>query len=198
MKRFNPKFIKNAVLATAVFFIASGINHKLNAQTAYGVAPGSQITVTGTSNLHDWTMAATSFACDANLNVAGGQLKDVRSLNFVLPVKNLKSKEDLMDTRAHKALNADTYDKITFKVSDVTVVAAQKLVKVTGNLTLSGVTKAISLQANYTVAEDQSVLFKGSKSIKMSEFKIKPPTFMMGALKVGDEVTINMALKLKK
>ena len=164
----------------------------------YAVAPGSQITVAGTSNLHDWTMDASKFSCDAKMVVTSGQLKDITSLVFTLPVKNLKSKESLMDTRAYKALNADTHDKMTFKLTDATVVEAQKVIKVTGNLTISGVTKSISIQSNYVVNADESVSFKGSRAIKMSDFNIKAPSFMMGALKTGDDLTINIVLKLKK
>jgi polyisoprenoid-binding protein YceI len=87
---------------------------------------------------------------------------------------------------------------MTFKLSDATVIEAQKLIKVTGNLTIAGVTKAITLQANYAVGADESVQFKSSKAIKMSDFKIKAPSFMMGALKTGDDLTINILLKLKK
>lgn len=202
MKTLNNNQILKAALvpmyAMVVFFIIAITGQQLKAQTNYTVAPGSQITVAGTSNLHDWTMDATKFSCDGKLTVAGGQLKDINSLTFVLPVKNLKSKESLMDTRAYKALNADAHDKMTFKLTDVTVIEAQKIVKVNGNLTISGVTKAISIQANYVVAADESVTFKGSRAIKMSDFKIKAPSFMMGALKTGDDLNINITLKLKK
>lgn len=201
MKRFinNHKLTRYiAHISVSAFLMIAGLTNVVNAQTNYTIAPGSQITVAGTSNLHDWTMDASKFSCDGKLTVAGGQLKDINSLAFVLPVKNLKSKESLMDSRAYKAMNEESYDKMSFKLTDATVVEGQKLVKVTGNLTISGVTKAISLQANYTVATDESVTFKGSKAIKMSDFKIKAPQFMMGALKTGDDLTINIVLKLKK
>lgn len=202
MKTFNKNQILKAafkpIYTVVVFFIIAVTAQQSKAQTTYSVAPGSQITVAGTSNLHDWTMTATKFSCDGKLTIAGGQLKDINSLAFVLPVKNLKSKESLMDTRAYKALNEEGFDKMTFKLTDATVLEAQKLVKVSGNLTISGVTKAIVIQANYTVAADESIGFKGSRTLKMSDFKIKAPSFMMGALKTGDDLTINIDLKLKK
>jgi hypothetical protein len=198
MKKFkNTQGLKVAI--ALAFFIISTLNgFQLKAQTLYSIAPGSLITVDGTSNLHDWTMNASKFSCDGKLLLANGQLKDITALTFVLPVQNLKSKESLMDTRAYKALNEESYDKMTFKLSDATVIEAQKLIKVTGNLTIAGVTKAITLQANYVVGADESVAFKGSKALKMSDFKIKAPSFMMGALKTGDDLTVNIVLKLKK
>lgn len=202
MKRFNNgqalKASFTRICAVAFLVITGLTSQQLKAQTNYTVAPGSQISVAGTSNLHDWTMEASKFSCDGKLTVAGGQLKDINALTFVLAVKNLKSKESLMDTRAYKALNEESHANMTFKLTDATVVEAQKLVKVTGNLTISGVTKAITIQSNYVVGSDESVTFKGSRAIKMSDFKIKAPSFMMGALKTGDDLTINIVLKLKK
>lgn len=201
MKRFNNNQTLKATftfIGVIAFFIITGLTSQtVKAQTNYTIAPGSQITVEGTSNLHDWTMTATSFSCEGKLTVASGQLKDIDALTFTLQVKNLKSKESLMDKRAYKALKEEDFNKMIFKLTDATVVEAQKLVKVTGNLTISGVTKAITLQANYTVA-NETILFKGSKAIKMSDFKIKAPQFMMGALKTGDDLNIVIALKLKK
>lgn len=202
MKSFkNSQAIKasfTSMWVVAFLIITVLTSQNLKAQSSYTVAPGSQITVAGTSNLHDWTMSSSKFTCDGNLTVAGGQLKAISSLTFVLPVQNLKSKESLMDTRAYKALNEEKYDKMSFKLTNATVVEAQKIVKVTGNLTISGVTKAITIQSNYVVGSDESVLFKGSKAIKMSDFNVKAPSFMMGALKTGDDLNINIVLKLKK
>jgi polyisoprenoid-binding protein YceI len=198
MKRFKNTQGLKAVIALAFFIISTLSGFQISAQNLYSIAPGSSIKVDGTSNLHDWSMNATKFSCDGKLVLTNGQLKDITALTFVLPVQNLKSKESLMDTRAYKALNEESYDKMTFKLSDATVIEAQKLIKVTGNLTIAGVTKAITLQANYAVGADESVQFKSSKAIKMSDFKIKAPSFMMGALKTGDDLTVNIVLKLKK
>jgi polyisoprenoid-binding protein YceI len=164
------------------------------AQTAYKILPGSQIKVNGTSNIHDWAMAATGFTCDAQITEQG---QDISALTFTLPVKNLKGKEDLLNTRAHKALKAEQHNKITFKLTSATTVPQQKVVKATGQLIIAGVTKEIPVQVSYLENGDE-IMFTGSRKLKMSEFKVDPPSFMMGALKVADEVTIHLNLKLKK
>lgn len=166
-----------------------------SAQT-YKVAAGSLIQVDGTSNLHDWKMKAQSFSSDAQLVFKGTDLQDVTALNFTLPVQNLKSNESLMDTRAYKALKEEQNKNITFKLTSATVTGG--VIKANGNLTIAGVTKEVALQAKSVVGADGSVTITGSRKVKMSEFGIKPPTFMMGALKVGDEITIDYTLKLKK
>lgn len=167
-----------------------------NAQTAMKIAPGSQVKVNGTSNIHDWTMAAGSFSSDARFTLKQNQLQDVTALTFVLPVKNLKGKEDLLNSRALKALKADQHSQIIFKL--LSAESAGKMIKATGSLTIAGVTREIPIAVNYQVNADESVTITGEKKIKMSDFKISPPTFMMGALKVADDVTVVLNLKFIK
>lgn len=180
----------------ALIFVTS-----LTAFTIYEASPfknvtGSQIKVNGTSNIHDWVMDASSFTCEGSFVLKGGKLEDLSSLSFSLPVANLKGKENLLNTRAHKALKADQFNKITFKSTDATILPQQKTIKVNGNLTIAGTTRAVTLQANYTVNGNE-ITCKGTEEIKMSNFNIKAPSFMMGALKVADKVTVDFTLKLK-
>lgn len=193
MKTPTNKTIQSSMMMILFFALAS---FTVNAQT-YKVNSGSEINVAGTSNMHDWNMNAKAFTCDAVIVLKGGALSDVSSLSFTLPVANLKSKDKLMDTRAYKALKTDAHKNITFKLKDATILPQQK-VKVVGNLTIAGVTKEISFISSYVVNSDQSVTFKATESLKMSDYGIKPPSFMMGALKVGDPVTINLQLKFNK
>ena len=163
----------------------------------YKVITSSSIKVLGTSNMHDWDMAADNFSCEGNFNVKNGVLEDVSSLSFSLPVTNLKGKESLLNSRAYKALNSEKHKTITFKLTSATVVPGQKVINANGNLTISGVTRPVTLKTNYVVNADQSITCKGSETLKMSTYGVKAPSFMMGALKTGDQVTIDFVLKLK-
>lgn len=196
MKTLTLTSIK--ILSLIALLSISVITQKVFAQAPYKAIAGSQIKVLGTSNLHDWDMTSAYFNCEGNLTLTDGVLKDINSLSFVLPVKNLKAKEDLMNTRAYKALKESDFDKISFKLTEANVVSQQKIIKATGNLTIGGVTNKITLQTTYTVNADESITCKGTKLIKMTDYKINPPSFMMGALKTGNEVTIDLQLKLKK
>jgi len=190
-------FFKSLLILLAIPSMLALTFTSVQGQTLYKQVAGSQIKVNGTSNIHDWDMVATNFTTTATFKTTGGQLQDLTALSFVLPVTNLKSKEDLLNTRAYTALKAEQYDKITFKMTKATVIPVQKIIKATGNLTISGVTNPVELQTSYVVNVDGSITCKGSQTVKMSDYKIKAPSFMMGALKTGDAVTIDMLLKLK-
>ncbi|MEJ7694518.1 YceI family protein [Daejeonella sp.] len=184
----------------SIVFTVFGLSlcaNKGYSQTSYKSTAGSQIKVTGTSNLHAWNMLATTFTSEGSLKVRDGELQDISSLSFSLPVTNLKSKDDLLDTRAYKALKASEFNRITFRLKGATVMPQQKI-KVTGDLTIAGVTNEIIIMSTYAMNSDETITFKGAKQIKMSDHKIKAPSFMMGALKTGNEVNIEILLKLKR
>ena len=178
-----------------IVFLVSLIGFGTTQAQTYKAVAGSSIKVLGTSNLHDWQMLAQSFAAEAQLSIKNNQVQDISSLSFSLPVKNLKAKEDLMNSRAYKAMKEDKFPTISFKLASAEL--SQSAVKATGALTIAGVTKQVALQGKVTENADGSVTVSGSRKIKISDFGITPPSFMLGALKVGDEVTIEYTLKLK-
>lgn len=188
------RFILLAVVALISTFAANAQNVRKN--TAFIVK------VKGSSNLHDWVMEAKSGTIEANLNLASNvsYLAGIQSLTFNLPVKNLKSEEgNLMNTRAYDALKAEKYPNISFKLLSATPTsnsANKSTFKVTGELTISGTTKQIEMTANATKNADGSVIITGTESLKMTQFGIKPPSYMFGALKVTDNLTIDYTVRL--
>jgi hypothetical protein len=188
------RFILLAVVALISTFATNAQNVRKN--TAF------IIKVKGSSNLHDWTMEAKNGTIEANLNLASNvsYLAGIQSLSFNVPVKNLKSTEgNLMDTRAYDALKAEKYPNISFKLLSATpasTTANKSTFKVTGELTISGSTKQIEMTANATKNADGSVIINGVQNLKMSQFGIKPPSFMFGALKVTDNLTIDYTVRL--
>lgn len=192
----EPRKYFRMLLSFTIILSISAFTQTTNGQVPYKISEGSKITVSGTSNLHDWTMLASDFLCNANFKIKSSQVQDLSSMSFTLPVTNLKSKETLMNTRAYKALKSEQFSNITFKLTSAT--ALQKTIKATGNLTIAGVTKEITIQGAYVMNNDDILILTGSEPIKLSDYNMKAPSFMLGALKVGNEVTIDVLLKLKR
>ncbi len=166
-----------------------------SSQAAYKIA-GKTLTLKGTSTLHDWTMTASAFSGSATLEIAGNQLTSVSALTLSLPVHNLKSESSAMDNNAYSSLKADQYGTIVFTLTSATVSGGA--VNANGNLTIAGATHAIACKVTTKINSDGSVSCTGSVPIKLSEFKIDRPSFMLGAMKVGDAMTLNFALVLSK
>jgi polyisoprenoid-binding protein YceI len=149
-------------------------------------------------------MEAKNVTCSAKFNFLPGNdnlPKSLTALSLSVPVKNLKSGESSMDSRAYTALKAKTYNDIVFVLTSATIAPGQKdhfLIKSTGNLSIAGVTNAVAMDVNCQVSADGLITCSGTEKLKMTDYQIKPPSFMLGALKTGNDLTINFTLVVKK
>lgn len=159
------------------------------------------VVVAGTSTLHDWEMKAGNGSIAASFEFdAAGKPTDVVSLNFVVGPTALKSGKEAMDNNAYKAMDTKTYNVIKFAATSGTVTPQGNgyLVKCTGLLQIAGKAVNTEITATCTVAADGSISFNGKKAIKMTTFGVKPPTFMMGSIKTGDDITISYSGVMRK
>jgi hypothetical protein len=194
-----PTYIKGIWVLPVFFLMFAG---SIRAQEVYN-APDPDIKVLGTSNLHNWSMEAKEVSCSAKFGFSPGNTlpQTLTALELSLAVHNLKSGESMMDSRAYTAMKADKFATITFSSSSSVIVPGQKgqfQIKSTGNLKIAGVEQPVTLVAACQVNADGLIVCNGSQQIKMTDYQIKPPSFMLGALKTGDALTINYSIIFKK
>lgn len=161
------------------------------AQVKYHAKEKVQLTVSGTSTMHDWDMNSSKGESNATfvMNPAG-QITGLSFLSFVTLAKELKSEHSAMDKNAYKALKTDRNSVISYSLTSATVLP-DGTIKCFGKLTIAGVTQDTELQATAHTNADKTITVKGSKKLSMQQFSIDPPTFMMGAVKTGNDVTIS-------
>lgn len=139
-------------------------------------------TVSGTSTMHDWTMTSTSGTFSGT--VAGNSINNIQ---YNLGAKTLKSGKGAMDTNAYKAMNADKFPNITFTATSVNMGKGT----ITGKLKVTDVTKTVSFPV--TVAKNgNTYTITGTESIKMTDFGVTPPSFMMNTVKTGNDIQITV------
>jgi hypothetical protein len=183
-----------------------GITQILYAQSIYKISDskGIDMKLSGTSTMHNWTMDAKTFSGQAEFGFKPGnanQLNSLKGLTFSLVVQNLKSGESGLDKNAYKALKSGQYKDIEYKLLSATIMPGKEnkyLIKTQGNLSIAGVTKQVSMDVYCTVNQDASITCTGSDKLEMTDYKVKPPTFMLGAMKTGDAITLNYTLVYKK
>lgn len=148
------------------------------------------MTLQGSSNIHDWTMKASGNNVEAlfNLNPGTRQLEGIQPLTFTMPVKSLKSSEGLLNSRAYDALVADKFPNFTYKL--VSATASGNTVTLNGQLTVAGNTRDFQLVATQKKGADGNTVLSGTKKFKMTELGVKPPKYMMGMMKVYDDLTL--------
>lgn len=172
----------------------------LNAQTSYKSSAVTTV-IAGDSNVHEWEMNSSKGSANASVTAnADGVPVDLKNIQFSLAAETLKSGKSQMDKNTYKALNTKDHPNITFSGANTTVQSngnKKFTVRSKGKLTISGVSKDVELVANGEVNADKSITLNGSYSFKMTEYKVTPPTIMLGTIKVYDPLTIKYNLTMK-
>jgi polyisoprenoid-binding protein YceI len=200
----SRRFMVYSMIGLAIFLTAfSVVPLSSVVKRAEGVAV-ADIKVLGTSNLHDWSMEDKDVTCTAKFTFLPGKATMAGSLaafTFSFPVHSLKSGKSGMDSKAYEAMKAKDGSNIVFTASSSTVTPGtgnEFRVTSNGSLTIAGVAKPVVLTADCLVKPDGSITCTGTDKLKMSDYGIKPPTYMLGALKTGDALTINFTMSVKK
>ena len=166
-------------------------------------AKSTNVTVSGNSTMHEWSMKATKVSVNGDFAIVDGSLKKINSAAVKIEAKSLKSHQDsdLMDERTYKTIKADKFPLITFEYLNTvsnTVSGNSGTIKVNGNLTIGGVTKPVDLILSVTTLANGDLQIIGTEKILLTNHGIKPPSFMAGAIKVADQISIAFDVILKK
>ncbi len=171
---------------------------KVFCQNQYVLAGDHKITIEGTSNVHDWEEEAQTATGDGAVLWNPDGSFSIQKLYLKVSVKSIKSdKGSIMDNKTYDALKGEEHPYITFKMSSIksmTKSGTGYSVKVNGDLTIAGVTKNVDINGTVYVKENGKIYIETSKAIKMTDFGIDPPTAMMGAMQVGNDITIKFKL----
>jgi polyisoprenoid-binding protein YceI len=168
-------------------------------QKANLVSGQSIITIKGTSSLHDWEEKIEKFSIEFLLKIQDKDVTGIDRVNFVCKSASIESESSLMTNKTRDALQAEKFPDITFKlvsVDNLTSLGGTFSGVLSGDISLAGVNKRINISFTGNNTGDR-ILIKGSKMLNMSDYKIKPPTAMLGTLKAGDQVTISFSLQFQ-
>jgi polyisoprenoid-binding protein YceI len=183
--------MKNSLFPMLVLMVSFGVS--VFAQK-YDLVK-SEMKISGTSSLHDWTSDANSVRTSANLSLGGEQGIDLKSLKVEVPVDKIKSpKGKIMDNKTYEALKMEQHPLITFdlvKIISRTKTADGIKLVADGNLKIAGVTKLRRIEALAKIDDSGKVSFKGSHSISLKDFNMEPPTALMGSIKTGEAVMVS-------
>lgn len=170
---------------------------QLNAINAQSVkVKAFKMTVKGISSLHDWESVVEKIDCRGLLTMSEDAI-EIKDMIIKIPVTGIKStKGKMMDNKTYDAFKHEKYPFIIFTLSSKRVNESNATIDVKGNISMAGITKAITLTVNCKILSNGELQVTGSKKLIMTEFQMEPPTAMMGTIKVGDEVVVSFDLTL--
>ncbi len=165
--------------------------------------PGSEVTVEGTSTMHAYHCTTNKIM--AYVDVDPGYTKDLTkiakpivSVKVNIVVNTLKCGNGTMDKNLYSTLNADKNPVITYTLSGYDILnglSSSFAANTKGSLKISGTEKLIDMKVNASRLSEGKVTAEGEQTLLMTDFGIKPPSFMLGTLKVGNEVKVKFNLK---
>ena len=172
--------------------------------TALDLQPTSRLWISGTSTVRSFECSAATF--DANVQSVPGAAtavlageKAVSAVEIRVNTERLDCKNGTMNEHMLKALKAKTNPTIVFKLASYDLAKQAEAVRVTlnGTLAMGGVEKPISLTANATEGSSGMLHVVGMHELRMTEWGLKPPTLMLGTMKVDERIKVGFDLLLK-
>ncbi|MBL7856723.1 MAG: YceI family protein [Cyclobacteriaceae bacterium] len=186
----------NQKLALLLFVLA--ITASLQAQVPYTLKT-PKLSVSGTSTLHEWTSEATKVEWSGSLLVQDKKIIQVKDVQVKIPVTSIKSeKGKTMDNKTYEAFNSDKNPNIVYKLTIIKITGngPDFTLDATGTLSMAGATQTFDMPVKAKLLANGDIQLIGSKKINMKDYKMVPPTAMMGTIKVGEEVTVNFDLTI--
>jgi polyisoprenoid-binding protein YceI len=167
--------------------------------------PGSTLQIEGTSTMHGFTCKTDKMEAYIDVDPAFRvkQLTEVAhpivKTRIVIPVKSLKCGEGKMNDNMYSTLQADKNPTITYVLStyslDGTATETAFGANAEGVLNIVGKDKTMSMPIKVQRLADGTATAAGKYNLLMTDFGIKPPKFMFGALRVGNEVKVSFNIK---
>jgi len=165
--------------------------------------PQSRLWIDGKSTVRKFSCKAGAFAVDvdaASGAVAGvlAAEKAVRTVTVTVPAEKMDCGNGTMNEHMLKALKAKDAPDIVFKLAgyDVAKGGAGVQGTLTGTLTLGGLDRAVAIPAQ-AADENGRLHVTGTTTINMLDYGLKPPSLMMGTMKVAPDVAVSFDLYLK-
>jgi polyisoprenoid-binding protein YceI len=199
--------MKNRIAATIALtaLLATAAATQGPAANNMTLQPGSKLWVEGTSTVRGFSCAAGTINAAVAATSTGavaatlaGQ-KAISTVHIEVPAQSLDCENGTMNGHMLKAIKADQHKSIVFHMTayDVTTQGSEATVKLTGRLRLGGQEKPINMTAVAKQGPGGTLQVTGSQEIKLTDYGLKPPTLMMGTMKVGDAVQVKYDLILK-
>lgn len=142
--------------------------------------------VFGDSEINPYTKnVQSSLTIDDKIESIKGQI-------FFDTLTMVSTKKD-RDDHMYKLLNVEKYKTVSFEI--ISVVKNGLNYDINGVLTLSGVSKNITVKSNI-IEENGQILLDGGFSFNLTDFKLEPPTMLF--LTVRNQIDITYKIDLKK
>jgi len=200
-------FMTAAVLLAGMAAVCGTEAQTSAAERHYVLKPDSCTgTVEGTSTMHGWEAEAREMRGELALNetdralLASSPAASPQAISpaahIEIPVRALTSGKDAMDKNMWSTLKSQDHPAIAYKLASAERVpfqsgeAGRVHLRTKGLLAVAGKSREIEVPMELQSLPNGGFKVTGETMLKMSDFGITPPKFMVGMLRVGNDVRV--------
>lgn len=158
--------------------------------------PTSTLFVEGGSTVRGWKCAAKRLDATVVAETSADLAGFVQNATVIIPVAQLDCGNGKMNAHMRKALSAEKHGEIKFTLNSYELSGTSATLK--GTLEIAGQTQPVTIPATVTEEGAGIVNVKAAKQIDMRQWGVKPPSLMMGTMKVKELVTVHFDVALKR
>jgi len=187
---------------------------------------GSIVVLSGSSNVTDWRCSGTSIDANMSVAVSAGRINAVidriedgnigawmsnpaagsfpaPAFTLRVPVSTFRCGNRVMESDMRAALKATNHPYVDFVFRELRGGIQHDLdsglyhATVAGDLSLAGVTRPIELTLSAQRLSPERFRFRAELPLRMTDFGVKPPTALFGAVRARDALIVEFDLKLQ-
>lgn len=165
---------------------------------SYEVLPGSQISISGKSNVN--TFRCYTASIPQKDSFLAFEPEGVNQVSFYhadidIRVKSLNCGNRLIENDLNKSLNSDRYPFIMLRFKGAKLIGRYAnntfRYQTSVSMTIANTSRNVDVEVTLQKLERNTYRVTGSQIIDMADYNIKQPTAMLGLIVVDRQVTIN-------
>jgi len=189
------------LILTAAFGLLAPLGAQVSGSNRFLVDPSSSLRIHGKSNVNVFTCTCRETFAELPFTLTAH--KDPAKVGFSRTA--LRVQTQLFDC-GNKVMNQDMYNALKSKSFPHMVIeldAVERLpepgpawtdLNVWTRITIAGETRSVWLPAQVRKPGPNRWHIRARKPLRMTDFRITPPTALMGMIKTSDEITIELDL----
>ena len=218
--------LTRSLLLAAAVAVAITAAAEPPASTRFVTASPSRLMLEGSSNVAPWRCSGVTIDAQAEvgapiakinevidrvqdgnigpyMNDQGGARFPAPEFALSIPVQSLRCGNSVMERDLANALRADENPTIEFKFLDVVGVVTHDIdthdyhATIAGELSLAGAKRTIEVTVTAQRLARDRFRLRAELPLRMTDFRVKPPTALLGMIKARDQLVVRFDLVLQ-
>lgn len=175
----------------------------------YSISEVSSVYLEGSTNVNRFSCNSIQAFSPATVDIqpnGNDHLLHFQNASIELVVQRMDCGNKGMNRDMQKALQSDQYPTIQIELQEVEMDTASRGIKASQwtsilahtRITIAGNSRPIAINLYGIALKPNQYQFKGSKSLRMTDFGIDPPNALLGLVQVDDIISIHFDLLIEK